>query len=435
MPFKRLLRAAARRLPPSVRRFASAGAARRDASAAPVPPTPPVSSSRSSSCSVAANATALERGGDVLPSDSDLDRLLLEAASAAFAPECMVASASTSAPALEEEHVGSAAGSSPSATVFTDKFVIEQPVAEARSSPEALGLPHLLPPPQPAATMVAHGVAATNRYSTSSGEEYDSGEFSANGDNSSSDGSPWQSHRARHADAWVSPRRQEVVVRLLFAFIEPSVNPDQVSATIRAALLQAAPLLPIDLLQSSHGAMLLRFANEEERDSLRLLSPITADGSAIFLQKPNETANRFFRVPTWLAFVFVIDFPVEHWYEDKIRECFRSFANVAEIEPECLTGNYFGPLRLLLELNDRLELPVRLRISSNSGISRDGAVAKIIPIRVWPREFQLNSHGQLSSFFGPPRLLQLGQARVPRGPSLVSSNCVLPLTTSARCIL
>jgi hypothetical protein len=148
--------------------------------------------------------------------------------------------------------------------------------------------------------------------------------------------------------------------------------------------------------------MLLRFANEEERDSLRLLSPIAADGSAIFLQKPNETANRFFRVPTWLAFVFVIDFPVEHWYEDKIRECFRGFANVAEIEPECLTGNYFGPLRLLLELNDRLELPVQLRISSKSGISRDGAVAKIIPIRVWPREFQLNSHGHLSSFFGPP---------------------------------
>jgi len=199
MPFKRLLHAASRRLPPSVRRFASAGAARRDASTAHVPPTPPVSPSRYSSCSVAANATALERRGDVLPSDPDLDMLLLEAALAAFAPEGMVASASTPATALEDEHVGSTAGGSPSATVFTDKFVIEHPVAEARSP---------LPPPQPAATLVARGVDATNRYSTSSGEEYVSGELSADGDNSSSDGSPWQSHRARHADACVSPGRQ-----------------------------------------------------------------------------------------------------------------------------------------------------------------------------------------------------------------------------------
>jgi len=153
MPFRRLLRAAARRLPPSVRRLASAGAAWWDA--APVPPTPPVSPSRSSSCSVAANATALEREGDVLPSDSDLDRLLLEAASAAFAPECMVASASVSASALKDEHVSSAAGDSPSATVFTDKFVIEHPVTEVRSPP--------LPPPLPADTLVARGVNATNR--------------------------------------------------------------------------------------------------------------------------------------------------------------------------------------------------------------------------------------------------------------------------------
>ena len=126
---------------------------------------------------------------------------------------------------------------------------------------------------------------------------------------------------------------------------------------------------------------------------MRLLSPIAGEGFTIFLQKPEETVNRFFRVPTWLAFVAVVDFSLEHWYEDKIRECSRAFAAVAEIDPLCLMGEHFGPLRLLLEVNDRLELPFELRISAKNGVGHDGAVAKILPIRVWPREYQLNSRG------------------------------------------
>jgi hypothetical protein len=88
-----------------------------------------------------------------------------------------------------------------------------------------------------------------------------------------------------------------------------------------------------------------------------------------------------------------------------------------EIDPECLNGENYGPLRLLLELNDRLELPLELRISSRSGVGRAGAVAKVVPIRVWPREFQLDSRGNLAPFFGPPAPPPAGPSIGPMGPS------------------
>ena len=73
-------------------------------------------------------------------------------------------------------------------------------------------------------------------------------------------------------------------------------------------------------------------------------------------------------MPVWLAFVSVDWFPNEHWYVEKIKDCFSGFAEVAEIDPECLTGDNFGPLWLLLEVNDRLEIPRELRISCKRGV-------------------------------------------------------------------
>ena len=218
----------------------------------------------------------------------------------------------------------------------------------------------------------------------SSNDEYASGELDSG---SEASGSSWQEGRPRHADAWVSPGCEVLTERLLFAFIEPPAHWLDVSAFIRNALRFVVPLLAVDLLPSSMGAMLFRCASRAERDSLHLLGPVFCEGSALHLLKPEETQNRFFRVPVWLAYVFVSDFPIEHWYEEKIKECFRGIAEVAEIDPACLTGEDFGPLRLLLEVNDRCEIPRELSISCKDGVGRSGVVAKILPCKVWPREF------------------------------------------------
>jgi len=249
----------------------------------------------------------------------------------------------------------------------------------------------------------------------SSGEEYASGELELDSVSSAS-GSSWHEGRPRHADAWVSPGHDELSKRLLFAFIEPPVPALKVSVFIRNALRTVAPLQPVDLLQSSMGAMILRSESSEARDSLHLLGPISLGGSLLHLLKPEDTANRFFRVPVWLAFVYVDWFPIDHWYAEKIKECFSSFAEVAEIDPECLSGDNFGPLRLLLEVNDRLEIPRELRISYKQGAGRSGTVARITPIRVWPREFQLDSWGNLATFFGPPAPPSSGPSLGPSGP-------------------
>ena len=425
MPLRRLLRVASRRLPPAVRTIHASPSARLSPSPLPLPLPPTISPLPTSSETFFPS------------SDDELDTLLLEAAASAMAPANCVPSTSSSAdvgkagsPPCQDKHV------LPASVRLVDQVARvgdQLPAGAPASLPAAVSdasAPTPLPlPPTSAASWPSRGIGAGPSFSSE--EEFASGDPAS--DDSSSDVFSWQEGRASHADAWVSPGRPELCERMLYAFIEPPVHPDEVSACIRAALLGVAPLVPVDLLPSSHGAMLLRATSAASRDSLRLLSPIAGDGFTVFLQKPHETANRFFRVPTWLAFVAVVDFPLEHWYEDKIRECFRAFAAVAEIDPLCLSGEHFGPLRLLLELNDRLELPLELRISARNGAGRDGAVARILPIRVWPREFQLNSRGELSPFFGPPSPPSPGPSLGPQALSARTSRADRSRTSSAPC--
>jgi hypothetical protein len=126
-------------------------------------------------------------------------------------------------------------------------------------------------------TGVVDAAVNTARTLSDEFEEYESGEL----DSDSSDSFTWHEGWARRADAWVSPGRAELTERLLFAFIEPSVPMAEVNAFIRSALRSVAPLLPVDLLPSSRGAMILRCESAVERDSLLLLSPITGEGAPL----------------------------------------------------------------------------------------------------------------------------------------------------------
>ena len=58
-----------------------------------------------------------------------------------------------------------------------------------------------------------------------------------------------------------------------------------------------------------------------------------------------------------VAFVSAKDFPNDHWYEGKIKECFAGFANAAKIDSIHLSDDDFLPLRLLLEVNNRPVIP------------------------------------------------------------------------------
>ncbi|KAJ1265049.1 hypothetical protein BS78_08G048500 [Paspalum vaginatum] len=169
--------------------------------------------------------------------------------------------------------------------------------------------------------------------------------------------------RTQFVEAWLGPGDPAINPLLTFAYIVPSEATANSAGFIVAALAREAPHAAIELLPSSRGAMLLRFVDRESRDAVRALSPIAHDGAVLKLECPEETDNRFTRVPEWVAFVTVSDFPPEHWKEHKIKEAFGSYCNVAEIDPRCLTGYDYSPLHMLLELNHYLDIPSNVLVT------------------------------------------------------------------------
>ncbi|CAO2153323.1 unnamed protein product [Urochloa humidicola] len=168
--------------------------------------------------------------------------------------------------------------------------------------------------------------------------------------------------------------------------------------------------------------MLLRFTSHADRELVRMLSPIQFDGGELKLERPQETSNRFFRTPDWLVYVAVVDYPPEHWDDvDHIKRSFCGFCNVVEIDPACLTGFDYSPLRLVLEVTHRLEIPSEVWVDADDGVL-GGSIVQIMPIRVWPRANQLGPDGQLIPFF-PPAPLQQHQ---PPPPPFGLAGAALP---------
>lgn len=124
-----------------------------------------------------------------------------------------------------------------------------------------------------------------------------------------------------------------------------------------------------------------------------------------------------------------MDFPNEHWYERKIKECFSGLSEVVDIDPVCLICGNFVPLRPLLEVNVRLEIPFEARISFfKLGVGRADVEAKILTIRVWPRAYQLGVGGNVAPFFGPPPPPEHGPSLGPMGPFFLGT-AMPPSTT------
>ncbi|KAL5664942.1 hypothetical protein ACJX0J_025050, partial [Zea mays] len=199
---------------------------------------------------------------------------------------------------------------------------------------------------------------------------------------------------------------------------------------IQNILRTAAPGIQFQMLPSSRGIKLLHFYSRADRDEVRLMSPLLADGLQLKLECPEETDNRFFRQPQWLAFAMIVDFPTEHWSEASIRRCFGACCEVAEVDPRCLTGDNFGPIRVLLELNHYLDLPSEIWVTTMDGVSRGGCIAQVLPLRVWPRADQLGPDGRLRRFFqhmspppAPPMLSEV-PAALPHVPQQQNASPV-----------
>lgn len=348
------------------------------------------------------------------PDHASLRRLALEA----YRPQFMVPSSSGEAPDFEGTPNPTPARvlrTAPSPCSI-DKFIPGTMGKEVRNgppSPDSPAIQSRSPPPSPSHHHPPAGLVGLHLPAlppplvdagTGANDEDDGVEEaeSDHGDSSDSEFS-WEG-RTHMVDVWLPPGRYEVLDRLLYAYIDPPIPVADVNAFLRAALATVEPNMPVEFLPSSRGAMLFRCGTIADRDLLRGYSPIHHQGIQLSLQRPDECSNRFYRVPPWLAFVHVDDFPDEHRDEAKIKEAFRGFCEVAEVDPACITENNFGPLRLLLEVNVRLEIPYYVRVSARRGRGRFGGIARVSPIRIWRRDAQLDSDGNLTPFFrnAPP---------------------------------
>jgi len=104
-----------------------------------------------------------------------------------------------------------------------------------------------LAPPSPG--LVDAGIDAFG----DSEEEVESDAF--DGSSPSSSEFSWEG-RAHSVSAWVRPGRYEVLDRLLFAYIDPPIPTADVNPFLRAALATVEPLMPVEFLPSTRGAML-----------------------------------------------------------------------------------------------------------------------------------------------------------------------------------
>ena len=94
-------------------------------------------------------------------------------------------------------------------------------------------------------------------------------------------------------------------------------------------------------------------------------------------------SNCFFRVPDWLAMVFVIDLPLEQWNAEAIKRAFAAGGEVMEIYPACLVPNYFGPIKLILEVNHYLTSQARFGFLRRQASFPYLYMAPTISVRCW----------------------------------------------------
>jgi hypothetical protein len=166
--------------------------------------------------------------------------------------------------------------------------------------------------------------------------------------------------RVHSLEVWLSRGQAEVVSCLAFTWIAPAEVCANATSFIHSAIASVLPKVPVELLPPLGAAMQLRFATLAERELARNLSPINFQGAHLTLERPEETPNRFFRKPQWLARVAVVGYPPKHWHEELILRSFTVLCDIIEIDPSCHTTFDNSSPRLVLAVHHRLEIPREL---------------------------------------------------------------------------
>jgi hypothetical protein len=149
---------------------------------------------------------------------------------------------------------------------------------------------------------------------------------------------------------------------------------------IRQDMEQAAGAPAFQLAASARGAGLMVFNTPEEREEIVAMSPIVHDGNRLTIERHEEADNRFYAFYRIYAEIAAVDFPLEHWDEDKAREALRAVGNVCCLDPNCFGGGDYTSMRAVVRLDHHQELPDQLLVRNHNG---PACIATIYAIRTW----------------------------------------------------
>ena len=146
---------------------------------------------------------------------------------------------------------------------------------------------------------------------------------------------------------------------------------------IRQAMEQAAGALAFQLAASARGAGIMVFNTLEERDEIGAMSPVVHDGNSIRIERHEEADNRFYAFYRVYA---AVDFPLEHWDEDRAREALSAVGNVCCLDPACFDAGDFTSIRAVVRLDHHAELQDQLLVRNHNG---PACLANLYAIRTW----------------------------------------------------
>lgn len=137
------------------------------------------------------------------------------------------------------------------------------------------------------------------------------------------------------------------VRRLAIVFIDPPGAFPSPTASVRDALLDAAPHLFFDTVGSSIGAMYLQFNSFEDREACVALRFLPYEGARISFIREKEVDRVVPRAGT-LAFISATQFPADHFNHIGIARAFSGFGDLVEIDHRVLTGEDLSVVRVVL---------------------------------------------------------------------------------------
>lgn len=200
-------------------------------------------------------------------------------------------------------------------------------------------------------------------------------------------------------EIWILARWDEENLRYAYVFILPVVaNP---TFFIREGFETELGPLQFELLPSSRWAMLARFHTEGEREAAAQFGLFLHEGYHLELERSELTSNRFTRVPLFLGYLSMQDFPIEHWFKENIKASLACIGTVLEVDSTCLTVFDFSSLHVVVELEDDNEedMPRNVWIRTPGG---SGCITGVFVAHIWPRAAQFDVQGNYVPYFAPP---------------------------------